>query len=225
MSVYRLSQALVFPDPEWANPDGLLAVGGDLSVERVLLAYRRGIFPWYEEGYPILWWSPPRRCVIDPSGFHISRSLQRLLRQGRFIVTLDQAFPQVIRSCAETRIKQGQGTWITQEMIAAYCALHTAGFAHSAETWLEGQLVGGIYGVSLGSAFFGESMFKRETNASKVAFATLAQQLSEWQFTLIDCQISNPHLQSLGSYEISRTEFLRRLSYALTFPTRRGRWQ
>src|SRR5262245_47878667 len=120
MPVYRLSQALVFPDPERANPDGLLALGGNLSVERLSLAYRLGIFPWYEEGYPILWWSPPRRCVIDPRGFHISRSLRRLLRQGRFTVTIDQAFSQVIRSCAETRLDQGQGTWITEEMIDAY---------------------------------------------------------------------------------------------------------
>src|SRR5262249_33160397 len=155
-------------------------IGGDLSVERLLLAYRRGIFPWYEEGYPILWWSPPRRCIMDPPSFHISRSLRRLLRQGQFTVTVDQAFPQVIRSCAETRIEQEQGTWITEEMIDAYCALHKAGFAHSAETWLNGELVGGIYGVSLGKAFFGESMFKRETNASKVAFATLAQRLVDW---------------------------------------------
>jgi leucyl/phenylalanyl-tRNA--protein transferase len=225
MPVYRLSQALVFPDPERANPDGLLALGGNLSVERLLLAYRLGIFPWYEEGYPILWWSPPRRCVIDPRGFHISRSLRRLLRQGRFTVTIDQAFSQVIRSCAETRLDQGQGTWITEEMIDAYCALHEAGFTHSAETWLNGELVGGIYGVSLGSAFFGESMFKRQTNASKIAFATLVQRLVEWQFTLIDCQITNPHLQSLGGYEISRAEFLHRLVHALTFPTRQGKWR
>jgi leucyl/phenylalanyl-tRNA--protein transferase len=190
----------------------------------LLLAYRRGIFPWYEEGYPILWWSPARRCIMDPLGFHVSRSLQRLLRQERFTVTIDQAFPAVMRSCAETRLEHGQGTWITSDMIDAYCALHEAGFAHSAEAWSKGQLVGGIYGVSLGSAFFGESMFKRETNASKVAFATLARRLAQWQFTMIDCQITNPHLQSLGSYEISRTEFLRRLGHALTFPTRRGKW-
>lgn len=224
MAVYQLTDDLIFPDPRRANPDGLLAIGGDLRSERLLLAYRLGIFPWYEEGYPILWWSPPRRCVMNPAAFHISHSLGRVLRQQRFTVTFDQAFAEVIRACAETRIAAGKGTWITEEMIDAYCALHEAGFAHSAEAWLANELVGGIYGVSLGSAFFGESMFKRVTNASKVVFATLAQRLSGWRFTMIDCQITNPHLQSLGSYEITRAEFLRRLAHALTFPTRAGRW-
>lgn len=224
MAVYQLSDDVVFPDPRHANPDGLLAIGGDLSVTRLLLAYRLGIFPWYEDGYPILWWSPPRRCVVDPAAFHISRSLGRLLRRGRFTITFDQAFPAVMRACGETRIEEGKGTWITEDMIDAYCTLHEAGFAHSAEAWYEGQLAGGIYGVSLGSAFFGESMFKRVTNASKIAFAALAQRLSDWQFSMIDCQITNPHLQSLGSYEISRAEFLRRLAHALTFPTRVGKW-
>ena len=224
MAVYQLTDTLIFPDPRRANPDGLLAIGGDLRIERLLLAYRLGIFPWYEEGYPILWWSPTRRCVMDPATFHVSRSLQRLLRQQRFTVTFDKAFAQVIRACGATRVAEGKGTWITEDMIDAYCALHEAGFAHSAEAWSEGQLAGGIYGVSLGSAFFGESMFKRETNASKAAFATLAQRLQEWRFTIIDCQITNPHLQSLGSYEITRAEFLQRLAHALTFPTRVGKW-
>jgi leucyl/phenylalanyl-tRNA--protein transferase len=224
MPVYRLTKELLFPDPEWANPDGLLALGGDLRQERLLLAYRLGIFPWYERGYPILWWSPPRRCVMEPEGFHVSRSLQRLLRQRRFTMTFDQAFPDVIRACAETRIAQGKGTWITEEMIVAYCALHQSGFAHSVEAWHGGQLAGGIYGISVGRAFFGESMFARVTNASKVAFATLAQRLADWQFTLIDCQITNPHLQRLGAYEISRADFLRRLAEALQAPTRRGKW-
>ena len=224
MPVYRLSNALIFPDPEQADPDGLLAVGGDLSSERLLLAYRLGIFPWYEDDTPILWWSPPRRCIMKPSDFHVSHSLQRVLRQRHFTVTFDQAFPEVIRGCAETRTEQGQGTWITEEMIDAYCALYEAGFAHSAEAWLDGRLAGGIYGVSLGSAFFGESMFKQVTNASKVAFATLAQRLTEWEFTMIDCQMTNPHLQRLGSQEISRKDFLRRLAQALTFPTKQGKW-
>ncbi len=224
MAVYQLPDALLFPDPRRANPDGLLAVGGDLSQERLLLAYRLGIFPWYEEGYPILWWSPPRRCVMDPTGFHVSRSLERVLRQERFTITFDTAFARVMRACGETRIAEGRGTWITEEMIHAYCALHEAGFAHSTEAWIEGELVGGIYGVSLGSAFFGESMFKRVANASKAVFATLARRLVEWNFTMIDCQITNPHLQSLGSYEITRTEFLRRLAHALTRPSRVGKW-
>ena len=224
MPVYRLTSTLRFPHPERANPDGLLAIGGDLSIERLLLAYRLGIFPWYEEDSPILWWSPPQRCIMAPSEFHISRSLQRLLRQERFTVTFDEAFPEVIRACADSRIEQGQGTWIVPAMIDAYCALHEAGFAHSVEAWVGKRLAGGIYGVSLGCAFFGESMFKYEANASKVAFATLAQRLQAWEFTLIDCQMINPHLQRLGGYEIPRKEFLRRLEHALAFPTRRGNW-
>jgi leucyl/phenylalanyl-tRNA--protein transferase len=224
MPVYQLTPELVFPDPEWSNPEGILAVGGDLQVERLLLAYQHGIFPWYEEGYPLLWWSPPTRCILKPEEFHASRSLKRLLRQGRFKVTIDQAFAQVIRACAQTRLANGQGTWITQEMIDAYSDLHAAGFAHSVETWDGEQLAGGIYGVSLGRAFFGESMFAQVTDASKVAFFNLAQKLMEWEFSLLDCQITNPHLQRLGAYEISRTDFLGRLAEALTFPTRRGKW-
>ena len=155
MPVYQLTAELVFPDPEWANPEGILAVGGDLQVKRLLLAYQQGIFPWYEEGYPLLWWSPPTRCILKPEEFHASRSLKRLIRQGRFRVTIDQAFFQVIHACAQTRLANGQGTWITQDMIDAYCDLHAAGFAHSVETWDGEQLAGGIYGVSLGRAFFG----------------------------------------------------------------------
>jgi leucyl/phenylalanyl-tRNA--protein transferase len=161
---------------------------------------------------------------MAPNEFHASRSLQRLLRRGRFVVSFDEAFPEVIRACGETRMSQGLGTWITTEMVEAYCVLHNAGFAHSVEAWADGKLAGGIYGVSLGRAFFGESMFKHETNASKVAFATLSQRLQEWEFTLIDCQITNPHLQRLGGYEISRKDFLQRLEHALAFPTRRGKW-
>lgn len=225
MPVYQLTEDLVFPDPEWATPIGLLAVGGDLSARRLLLAYRLGIFPWYGPGDPILWWSPPQRCIIEPARFHISRSLQRLLRQARFTVTFDQVFSQVIQACAESRLAQRQETWITPEMIDAYCTLHELGFAHSAEAWREDQLVGGIYGVSLGGAFFGESMFKYEANASKVAFATLAQRLAEWQFTMIDCQISNPHLLRLGAQEVPRSQFLQQLARALASPTRRGKWR
>lgn len=225
MPVYALTNELRFPDPERASRDGLLAVGGDLRVERLLLAYQLGIFPWYDDDSPILWWSPPRRCVMDPATFHVSRSLQRVLRHGHFTVTFDHAFPTVIRACGATRIAEGKGTWIVPDMVDAYCALHDAGFAHSAEAWCDGQLAGGIYGVSLGRAFFGESMFTQITNGSKVAFAALAKKLAEWEFSLIDCQITNPHLQRLGSYEISRKEFLRQLTQALTFATRRGKWK
>lgn len=224
MPVYQLSQELVFPDPEWANPQGVLAVGGDLRVERLLLAYHQGIFPWYEEGCPIVWWSPPRRCVLRPQEFHASRSLKRLIKQARFRITRDRAFRSVIRACAETRLTNGQGTWIIRDMIEAYCALHYTGFAHSVEAWDGPRLAGGIYGVSLGGAFFGESMFARVSNASKVAFFSLARQLGEWGFSLLDCQLSNPHLHSLGAYEIPRAEFLVRLNHALSRPTRRGNW-
>ena len=224
MPVYQLTEELVFPNPEWSNPEGLLAVGGDLGLKRLLLAYQLGIFPWYSDDSPILWWSPPQRCVIDPDGFHVSRSLRRLLRQERFAVTFDRAFEEVVYACAETRLRSGEGTWITPDMLRAYCALHEAGFAHSAEVWDAGELVGGIYGVSLGRAFFGESMFKRVANASKVAFCRLTQQLHKWQFQLIDCQMTNPHLQRLGAYEISRATFLQRLVQAQQFPTRRGKW-
>jgi leucyl/phenylalanyl-tRNA---protein transferase len=224
MPIYQLTADLLFPDPKRANPEGLLAVGGDLRAERLILAYSLGIFPWYGPGYPILWWSPPQRCLMEPSDFHVSRSLRRLLRQARFSVTFDQAFVGVIRACAETRLIRREETWITPDMIDAYGLLHELGLAHSAEAWQAGELVGGIYGVSLGRAFFGESMFSRVPNASKVAFATLVQKLLEWEFMMIDCQITNPHLQSLGAYEITRTDFLRRLAQALEFPARRGKW-
>jgi leucyl/phenylalanyl-tRNA--protein transferase len=224
MPIYQLTRELIFPDPAWATPTGLLAVGGDLSAERLLLAYSLGIFPWSGPEEPILWWSPPQRCIIEPTRFHVSRSLRRLLQQRRFTVTFDQAFPQVVHACAASRLVQQQQTWITPGMIEAYCVLHRLGFAHSAEAWRDERLVGGIYGVSLGSAFFGESMFKYETNASKVAFATLAQRLVEWQFTMIDCQMTNPHLLRLGAQEIPRSQFLRQLASALSFPTRRGKW-
>ena len=225
MPVHRLTDEPAFPDPREARSDGLLAVGGDLSPQRLLLAYHLGIFPWYSDDSPILWWSPPRRCVMAPADFHVSRSLRRLLRQQRFTFTFDRAFDKVIRACAATRRSSGQGTWITPEMVQAYGALHTAGFAHSVEAWDDVGLAGGIYGVSLGRAFFGESMFTRVTNASKAAFCVLAQRLRDWEFPLIDCQITNPHLQTLGAYEISRTEFLQRLAHAQRFPTRRGKWE
>ena len=224
MPVHRLTDALAFPDPRAARADGLLAVGGDLSPQRLLLAYGLGLFPWYSDDSPILWWSPLRRCVLAPADFHVSRSLRRLLRQKRFTFTFDHAFDEVIRACAATPRPSGQGTWITPEMIQAYCALHTAGVAHSVEAWSDGTLAGGIYGVSLGRAFFGESMFTRITNASKAAFCMLAQRLHAWEFPLIDCQITNPHLQTLGADEISRTEFLKRLAHTQRFPTRRGNW-
>lgn len=197
-----------FPPVESAlkEPNGLLAAGGDLSVERLTKAYQQGIFPWFEEGQPILWWSPNPRAVIYPHQVKISRSLRKTLRKNRFQVTLDQSFEQVIRACSGPR-PESQGTWITPEMITAYTELHRKGLAHSVETWLDGELVGGLYGIGLGKVFFGESMFSRESDASKVAFAHLCRQLQAWQFAVIDCQVPNEHLKSLGSVEIPLAEF------------------
>jgi len=224
MPVYRLGEELVFPPPQLADPSGLLAVGGDLNPERLLLAYTLGIFPWYDEEQPILWHSPDPRLVLLPGDLCVSRSLRRLLRRGGFEVRLDTAFPQVIRSCAETPRRDSPGTWITDDMAAAYCRLFDLGFAHSAEAWQDGELVGGLYGVSLGGCFFGESMFTRRSGASKVAFATLVQQLERWGFDLIDCQVHTDHLARFGARPWSREHFLKALAESLARPTRRGRW-
>ncbi len=224
MPVYRLTDAIVFPPPDHAEPDGLLAVGGDLSAERLLLAYRLGIFPWYSDGQPILWWSPDPRVILEPGEFHISRRLRQTLKKGGFKVTFDRAFAEVIRACAATPRKGQHGTWITTEMMEAYIRLHQMGFAHSAESWLDGEVVGGIYGISLGRCFFGESMFFTQTNASKVALATLIQQLITWDFHMIDAQVTTEHLIRLGAKETPRHIFLKRLQAALRYPTQKGSW-
>jgi leucyl/phenylalanyl-tRNA--protein transferase len=222
MPVHRLRAALVFPPPADAEPSGLLAVGGDLSSERLLLAYSRGIFPWYEKP-PILWFSPDPRMVLAPERLHVSRRLRRRLRQGHFELSLDAAFPRVIRACGELR--RADGTWITPEMIEAYVHLHEEGWAHSCEAWQRGELVGGVYGVSLGAAFFAESMFHVATDASKAALTALVWQLADWGFTLVDCQLPTPHLASLGARPQPRARFLAALAAALHAPTRHGRWQ
>ncbi len=201
-------ERLWFPEPESAldDPDGLLAIGGDLGVERLLLAYRQGIFPWFSDEQPILWWSPNPRCVLLPGDLHISRSLRKTLRRHQFAVTFDRAFADVISACATTR---DEGTWITADMRLAYLRLHALGFAHSVEAWdSDGNLAGGLYGVALGRCFFGESMFSRQTDASKVAFAHCVRQLEAWGYAMIDCQVENAHLRSLGARLISRSEFL-----------------
>jgi len=205
--VYRLSDQLLFPAPELAEPGGLLAVGGDLSPRRLLLAYSLGIFPWFSDGEPPLWWSPDPRCVIFPERIRISRSLAKCLRQGRFRVSCDEDFAAVVDGCAESRRGQSVGTWITDEMRNAYLRLHRLGYAHSLECWRGDELVGGVYGVVLGHCFFGESMFHRSPDASKVALATLARCLAKAGWPLIDCQLPNPHLLSLGAVEIPRAEF------------------
>jgi leucyl/phenylalanyl-tRNA--protein transferase len=208
-----------------AIEDGLLAVGGDLRVERLLLAYQSGIFPWYSEGDPLLWWSPDPRMVLIPNELHVSRSLERVLKKGEFAVTLDTAFPAVIHACAEVRGPRRDGTWITKDMESAYCALHDAGYAHSVECRRDGELVGGLYGVSLGACFFGESMFSLVPNASKVAFVRLVRQLTAWGFTLVDCQMHTPHLARFGAKEIPRKRFLKLLRDGLTATTQRGMWR
>jgi len=227
--MFRLSANpldLSFPPVEQASPDGLLAVGGDLRPERLLEAYRHGIFPWYNDDQPILWWSPDPRTVLFPAKLHISRSLKRSLRPSIFSVTLDRCFRDVMQHCAEPRPQYPDGgTWITAEMLEAYRRLHELGYAHSVETWQEGQLVGGLYGVALGGAFFAESMFTRASDASKVALVSLMNQLQAWGFRLMDCQQSSAHVTALGAESIPRRDFLDHLTAALAMTERRGRWQ
>ncbi|MBF0177541.1 MAG: leucyl/phenylalanyl-tRNA--protein transferase [Magnetococcales bacterium] len=227
MPVFRLPKENHFPPVELAEPNGLLAVGGDLSVHRLITAYRYGIFPWYAAGEPLLWWSPDPRMILKPAWFHLPKSLRKGLRQGRFLLTLDQAFPEVIQACGETR--REKGTWITPEMAAAYIRLHAIGFAHSAEAWQQEttgtRLVGGVYGVTIGGCFFGESMFFREPDASKCAFAFLMATLKQKGFTLIDCQMHTPHLARFGAREVPRSQFLLDLKKALVQPIPQESWR
>ncbi|MFT3930758.1 MAG: leucyl/phenylalanyl-tRNA--protein transferase [Spongiibacteraceae bacterium] len=220
--------ALVLPQLDWddlsfpavdtalTEPNGLLAFGGDLRPERILAAYRRGIFPWYQDDQPILWWSPDPRTVLFPEQIHISRSMQKALRSDRFAVRFDTDFAGVMRGCAEITERRS-GTWITEAMRKAYCKLHEMGYAHSIEVWIkdndgrEHELVGGLYGIALGGVFYGESMFSREKNASKIALIRLCQQLQRWGFAVIDCQVSNPHLHSMGASTIARSDFVKLL--------------
>lgn len=224
MPVFRLSDELVFPPPHLSEENGLLAVGGDLSTSRLLRAYSMGIFPWYSDDSPILWWSPDPRLVLLPRELKISRSLRQTIKKGIFEVTMDRDFDAVIDNCALVDRGSDRGTWITEGMKEAYIRLYNAGYAHSVESWFEGELAGGLYGVALGSAFFGESMFTLKKDASKVAFVTLVQQLLKWEFTLIDCQVTTEHLLSFGAKEIPRSKFLKMLSSALTEPARKGTW-
>lgn len=207
-----------------AEPNGLLAAGGELTIERLLDAYRNGIFPWYCDGQPVLWWSPDPRMVLAPGGIALSRSLRKRLRRRDYEIRTDSAFSEIMRACAEPRAGQA-GTWITSEMMGAYLALHRAGYAHSVETWIDGVMSGGLYGVSMGRVFFGESMYSRSPDASKLALAHLARQLERWDFGLIDCQMATSHLASLGAQEISRSDFVRALSELVNYPTRSGRWR
>jgi leucyl/phenylalanyl-tRNA--protein transferase len=215
MPVFVLDHRPVFPPPELASEEGLLAVGGDLSPERLLAGYRRGIFPWYGPEGPILWWSPDPRAVLFPHELHVSKRLRRTIRSGRFETRRDTAFAQVIRSCAEVFRPGEDGTWITPDMQRAYTRLHELGYAHCVESWRGDRLVGGIYGVKLGRCFFGESMFHIETDASKVALAALVEWVASVGVELIDCQVATEHMLSMGAREIPRKEFLRRLAACL----------
>lgn len=209
-----------FPPVEEAlmDPDGLLAVGGDLSTERLLEAYRQGIFPWYEEDQPILWWSPNPRCVLFPQQFHLSRSFRKKLRKSSFNITADKAFPEVIKQCAKLR-KNSEGTWITEAIDTAFNQLHQTGIAHSVEVWEGERLIGGLYGIAMGSIFFGESMFSLCADASKFALYELTQQLTELGFNLIDCQVHNNHLENLGAITIPRQQFITHLEQHIDDPT------
>ncbi len=225
MPVFALTDELSFPHPSLATEEGLLAVGGDLSPERLVLAYRNGIFPWYSDERPILWWCPSPRLVLLPEELHVSRSIRKAARRSPYRITLDLAFAEVIQACAGTPRPGQHGTWITAEMQEAYIELYRRGIAHSVEAWDGDALVGGVYGLSLGSVFFGESMFARRPDASKLAFVRLVEQLRAWGFTMIDCQVVTDHLLRFGAREIDLEEFLVRLDEGMEAPTRRGRWR
>jgi leucyl/phenylalanyl-tRNA---protein transferase len=223
--VYALSEELVFPPPELARDDGLLAVGGDLSPERLVLAYENGIFPWTSEGAPLLWWSPAPRFVLFPEELHVGRTLRKLGRRPPYRLSLDEAFAEVIRKCAATPRPGQHGTWIRKDIQAAYIELHRLGIAHSVEAWDGDVLAGGLYGVALGSVFCGESMFAHRQDASKLAFVALVEQLRAWGFSLIDCQVHTEHLERFGAREIERDEFLALLAEGIARPGKPGRWR
>ena len=225
MAFYWIGKELIFPSPDEAEPSGLLAVGGDLEPDRLLLAYSIGIFPWYSEGEPILWFSPDPRMILLPSALRVSRSLAKSLRRTQLEIRLDTAFEKVIRGCAEVRRPRGEGTWITADMIKAYCRLYKMGYAHSAEAWDGRRLVGGVYGVSLGGCFFAESMFTLCANASKIALVALVRQLQAWRFDFVDCQIYTDHLARFGATQWPRRRFLEALRKSLKKATRRGKWK
>ena len=210
--MYRLTDALLFPSPEQASAEGIVAVGGDLQPERVMLAYRKGIFPWFESDDFLLWWSPDPRMVLFPDQLKISKSMRTVLRKKQFEVTFNKAFDQVVEACAKVKRFGQNGTWITPGLMEVYSTLHTQGYAHSVEVWEEGSLVGGLYGIDLGTIFCGESMFSKSSNASKVALIFLVKELKKNKYELIDCQVPTQHLASMGAEPISRTKFLTFLS-------------
>ncbi|PIE55635.1 MAG: leucyl/phenylalanyl-tRNA--protein transferase [Desulfobulbus propionicus] len=224
MPVFRLPEEYIFPRPERAEPDGLLAIGGDLEPARLIAAYRHGIFPWYAEGEPLLWWSPSPRLVLFPEEFHLPRRLARTLRQQRFTITADTAFEEVIASCAASPGRPNQETWITSDMQQAYCRLHILGYAHSLECWEKERLVGGLYGIALDRVFFGESMFTAKNDGSKACLTTLVSHASALNIELIDCQMTTAHLQRFGAREISRRHFQELLHRAITVCAPQKKW-
>jgi leucyl/phenylalanyl-tRNA--protein transferase len=224
MPIYRLNNELAFPDPSYAEEEGILAIGGDLSVDRLILAYANGIFPWPRKGAPLLWWSPDPRMVMYPDQMKVSKSLKQLIKSNKYTFTYDKDFASVIRHCATIPRAGQDGTWITRDMLKAYLKLHREGFAHSVETWYDGKLVGGLYGVSLGKAFFGESMYFHMRDASKFAFYHLVQVLKHWNFELIDAQQDTEHMRSLGAIIMAREEFMEKLGNAVSQPTYKGNW-
>ncbi len=225
MPVYWLTQELLFPPPEGASPEGVVAVGGDFSPERLVLAYSQGIFPWPHEGMPLLWFSPDPRFVLALDRVHVSRSLRKSIRKTAYRISVDRAFGRVMEACAAAPRPDGQGTWISQELMEGFQRLHQLGYAHSVETWSDRNLVGGLYGVSLGNAFFGESMFALVPDASKLASVALFGNLRAWGFHFVDCQVYTEHLARSGAANWPRTRFLRALRRALGRPTRRGPWR
>jgi leucyl/phenylalanyl-tRNA---protein transferase len=224
MPVYALPEALIFPPVAHAEPDGLVAFGGDLRPQRLLVAYSQGIFPWYDPRSPILWWSPDPRMVLFPAELKVSKSMKQVLKSGRFQVTFDQDFTAVIKACGKVPRPGQDGTWLGKDMQRAYTELHKLGHAHSVEVWREGKLVGGLYGAALGGVFCGESMFSEESNSSKAGFITLVDALIAKGFVLIDCQVYTSHLESLGAREIPRVQFIQLLTSGLQKPGWTGTW-
>lgn len=224
MSVFFLNNEPIFPDANYADDDGLLAVGGDLSAQRLLNAYANGIFPWYDAQTPILWWSPNPRLVMFPHKYKVSKGTKRLIKSGKFELVFDHDFPRVIRACAHVNRNGQDDTWIVPEMIEAYSNLHKLGYAHSVEAYYNSELAGGLYGVSIGKVFFGESMFHYESNASKVAFHYLIEKISKWNFLMIDSQVRTEHLIRLGAEEISRERYLDLLKGAIKEESKIGNW-
>ncbi len=224
MPLFRLSEDIIFPPARFAREDGLLCIGGDLSPGRLIAAYTQGIFPWFSKGDPLLWWSPDPRLLLFPKDIVISKSLKKTIKKNRFTITMDRTFKTVIQNCADLRIHQGEDTWIVDDMIQAYIELHRLGYAHSVEAWQGDTLTGGLYGISLGGAFFGESMFTKVSDGSKTALTALCRHMERFNFDFIDCQVKTDHLISMGAVSLSRERFLKLLKLSLKKKDHLGPW-